>query len=335
MKKTVVCQLALGYTRVSGYTLYDHESMAFEETTPRDVKYLIKSGVVNGLILDKEGNILPDEKGFNCKNLIVKSGVGNYRLLYPVSGMVNHGMYALTKVADTDDGLVYEVVSHQCARLPITESKLRALYQLGCLCGCWIKEGSGMIEFAKGVEFVDMTSEAIKARQAQEEGAVNGSGASGNDVGFGQQEDGSIANPNSPFADGESDFVGDYPNGYIPDAEDGDGEQLEDAVTDEGDPEAEAEAEALGIFDSDAEIEEFINGMQGQGETTEEEAPITSGDLSVFDEMHDVAEQDTEDPTEDDSGEDAETEGTDGDQTTQTTETTDSKKKHGKKGKKK
>ena len=164
MRKTVVCQLALGMTRVSGYTLYDHESMAFEETTPRDVKALIRQGVVNGLVLDKENNIQLDEAGFNCKNLLVKSGVGNYRPMKPCSGLASRGTYALTKVADTDDGLVYEVVSHMCARIPVTEQKIRALYQLGCLYGCWIDEKTGMIEFAKGVEMVDMTSEAIQER---------------------------------------------------------------------------------------------------------------------------------------------------------------------------
>ena len=164
MRKTVVCQLALGMTRVSGYTLYDHESMAFEETTPRDVKALIRQGVVNGLVLDKENNIQLDEAGFNCKNLLVKSGVGNYRPMKPCSGLASRGTYALTKVADTDDGMVYEVVSHMCARIPVTEQKIRALYHLGCLYGCWIDEKTNMIEFAKGVEMVDMTSEAIQER---------------------------------------------------------------------------------------------------------------------------------------------------------------------------
>ena len=180
VRKTVVCQLALGRTRVSGYTLYDHDSMAFEETTPRDVKRLIKDGVVNGLRLDKQGEILLDEKGFNCKNLLVKSGVGNYRPLVPSVGMLGHGMFALTKVACTDEGLVYEIVSNECARLPITEQKLRALYSIGCLCGCWINDASGMIEFANGVEMIDMTTEAIQERQCMEakmrEEAENGSG---------------------------------------------------------------------------------------------------------------------------------------------------------------
>lgn len=189
MQKTVVCQLALGRTRVSGYTLYDHDSMAFEETTPRDVKRLIKEGVVNGLRLNKQGEILLDEKGFNCKNLLVKSGVGNYRPLVPSVDMLGHGMFALTKVACTDDGLVYEIVSNECARLPITEQKLRALYSVGCLCGCWINDDTGMIEFAKGVEMLDMTTEAIQERQRLEAKMKEEERCGSDDVSFGTSAD--------------------------------------------------------------------------------------------------------------------------------------------------
>lgn len=51
MKKTVVCQMALGRTRVSGYTLYNPDSLAFEEFTPLEVKRLIRTEGVNGLVL--------------------------------------------------------------------------------------------------------------------------------------------------------------------------------------------------------------------------------------------------------------------------------------------
>lgn len=162
MKKTVTCQLALGMTRVSGYTLYDHESMSFEETTPREVKRLIREGAVNGLILDETDEIQLDEEGFNCKNILVKSGVGNYRSLK--SGILAGGSswYALTKVADTDDGLIYEVVNNLCARLPLEERMIKSLYNLGSLVGCWVNNDTGMITFATGVEFVDMTTAHLK-----------------------------------------------------------------------------------------------------------------------------------------------------------------------------
>ena len=78
MKKTVVCQMALGRTRVSGYTLYNPDSLAFEEFTPLEVKRLIRTEGVNGLVLTKAGEIELDEEGFNQRNLPVKSGVGKF-----------------------------------------------------------------------------------------------------------------------------------------------------------------------------------------------------------------------------------------------------------------
>lgn len=168
--KTLVCQLNLGRTRVAGYTLYDHETMAFEEITPRDVKYLIKEKQVNGLKLNKDEEIELDLEGFNAFNIPVKSGVGNYTLLKPAKGIANYEMYSLTKVFDTDeDGLVYEVVSTRCARLPMYESKIRDLYAHKCVIGLWIDE-RGMIRFADGVDFEDLTKEGL-AEKAEAQAA--------------------------------------------------------------------------------------------------------------------------------------------------------------------
>lgn len=107
MKKTVVCQMALGRTRVSCYTLYNPDSLAFEEFTPLEVKRLIRTEGVNGLVLTKAGEIELDEEGFNQRNLPVKSGVGKFRLLREGIDTAATPYYALTKVADTPDGLVY------------------------------------------------------------------------------------------------------------------------------------------------------------------------------------------------------------------------------------
>ena len=49
--KTVICRLDLGYTRIAGYLLYDSITQEFVETTPREVKELIKKDMVNGLKL--------------------------------------------------------------------------------------------------------------------------------------------------------------------------------------------------------------------------------------------------------------------------------------------
>ena len=62
--KTVICRLDLGYTRVAGYTLYDDVTEEFHETTPREVKELIRKNQVNGLKL-VDGGIVLMKKGFN------------------------------------------------------------------------------------------------------------------------------------------------------------------------------------------------------------------------------------------------------------------------------
>lgn len=77
--KTVACRIDLGYTRIAGYTLYDTESLEFQETTPKDVEKLIHGGKVNGLAFDGEGKVIPDMYGWNLGNIKIKSGVGNYR----------------------------------------------------------------------------------------------------------------------------------------------------------------------------------------------------------------------------------------------------------------
>lgn len=154
MKKTVVCQMALGRTRVSCYTLYNPDSLAFEEFTPLEVKRLIRTEGVNGLVLTKAGEIELDEEGFNQRNLPVKSGVGKFRLLREGIDTAATPYYALTKVADTPDGLVYELVNNISARLPVKEKLVRALYTLNKLSGCWINDATGMIRFADGVEFM-------------------------------------------------------------------------------------------------------------------------------------------------------------------------------------
>ena len=169
MKKTAVCQLALGQTRVNGYLLYAPESMAFEEHTPKETKQLIKAGEVNGLCLDNHGEIQLDEEDFRCHNLMVKSGVGNFRPLKSVDVIGNGNLFALTKVADTDRGRVYEIVSNLCARVPVTEAKVRALCQFGSLSGCWVDTDTDVLHFADGVEQIDLTTDTEAANYSRDE----------------------------------------------------------------------------------------------------------------------------------------------------------------------
>lgn len=162
-RRTVVCKLALGKTRISGYTLYNNSTMAFEETTPRVVKQMVKAGLVNGLALDADEEIVPDTSKYKMKSLFVKSGVGNYSSYFSSGGANSGFSYALTKVAETKEGRIYEVVTHECARLPFNEKAARSLCQLNVLNGCELLGDDEVITPCPGVEMVDMRNQVDMA----------------------------------------------------------------------------------------------------------------------------------------------------------------------------
>ena len=150
-KKYPVCRLDLGFTRVAGFCLYCEQSREFQETTPKDVKDLIKQGQVNGLKL-VNGEIELDTEGFNLNNLMVKSAVGKFRPLYSTDSMINC-MYTVVRVIETDKGRLYETISNKCARVKISEEKLKILMQIGYVAG--VKMVDGEIIICNGVTIQD------------------------------------------------------------------------------------------------------------------------------------------------------------------------------------
>lgn len=136
--KTVICRLDLGYTRVAGYTLYDDVTEEFHETTPREVKELIKKDQVNGLKI-VDGEIVLDTEGFNQRNLMIKSAVGKYRPLYDTDSLVTR-MYAVLDVVDCGGELMYEVITNYCGRKLMTEEFVRTLSSIGYVAGIKITD---------------------------------------------------------------------------------------------------------------------------------------------------------------------------------------------------
>ena len=136
--KTVICRLDLGYTRIAGYTLYDDLTEEFHETTPRDVKELIRKNQVNGLKLF-ENEIVIDTEGFNQRNLMIKSAVGKYRPLNATDSLVTR-MYAVLDVVDCGGELKYEVITNYCGRKLMTEEFIRTLNKMGYVAGAIITD---------------------------------------------------------------------------------------------------------------------------------------------------------------------------------------------------
>lgn len=131
--KTVICRLDLGYTRIAGYTLYDDITEEFYETTPREVKELIRKEGINGLKLENNEIVL-DEEGFNQKNLMIRSGVGKYRPLNSTDTLINR-MYAVVDAVDYGGEIRYEVITNYCGRKLMTEEFIRTLNTLGNVAG--------------------------------------------------------------------------------------------------------------------------------------------------------------------------------------------------------
>ena len=136
--KTVICRLDLGYTRIAGYTLYDDVTEEFHETTPREVKELIKKDQVNGLKLVNDEIVL-DVEGFNQRNLMIKTAVGKYRPLNDVDSLVTR-MYAILDVVDNGGELMYEVITNYCGRKLMTEEFIRTLNSIGYVAGAIITD---------------------------------------------------------------------------------------------------------------------------------------------------------------------------------------------------
>lgn len=127
--KYAVCILSLGYTRLAGITLYDSQTRAFEETTPREARNLINAGLVRGVKWEKDG-FVPDEN-FNMKNILVKTAVGKYRpLLNDLPGVQVNSTYMVVRVIETENEKWYEVVSNKCQRIKISESVLIGLNEI-------------------------------------------------------------------------------------------------------------------------------------------------------------------------------------------------------------
>lgn len=156
--KTIVCRIDLGYTRTAGYTLYDTDTMDFQETTPKEVWELVRVGKVNGLVLNTKEEIVPDLFGWNLGNIKIKSGVGNYRN-YDENTEKTGSVYSVVRVIDIEDvGRVYELISNKCARIIFTEKQLIELSKLAWIGGVFVNEDTGEVQLCNNVKIENHTN---------------------------------------------------------------------------------------------------------------------------------------------------------------------------------
>jgi hypothetical protein len=153
MSKFVTNRIDLGQ-RVAGFTCYESSTKEFLELTPKQAKNLIASAGIRGLRLENDEIVL-DQEGFNMKNLMVRSGIGNFHAMYPVDSMINT-MYSVVKVVRNTDGIFYEIVSNKAARTLISEERLKAIMAFTNVAGVYTDEHQA-VAICNGVEFEDLT----------------------------------------------------------------------------------------------------------------------------------------------------------------------------------
>lgn len=119
-----IIRLDLGTTRLGvGWTLFNTENKAFEETKPRDVKKLLLRKGVKGLTVDNLGDLTVDTDF--TEDLAAKSGVGNYRLC--VSGFnpsEKRQVFIVVSKQLSEFGDLYEVISQYYQHLIVDEDEL-------------------------------------------------------------------------------------------------------------------------------------------------------------------------------------------------------------------
>lgn len=119
-----IIRLDLGVTRLGvGWTLFNTENKAFEETKPRDVKKLLLRKGVKGLTVDNLGDLTVDTDF--TEDLAAKSGVGNYRLcLGGFNPKETRQVFIVVSKQLSEFGDLYEVISQYYQHLIVDEDEL-------------------------------------------------------------------------------------------------------------------------------------------------------------------------------------------------------------------
>ena len=119
-----IIRLDLGVTRLGvGWTLFNTENKAFEETKPRDIKKLLLRKGVRGLTVDNLGDLTVDTDF--TEDLAAKSGVGNYRLcLGGFNPKETRQVFIVVSKQISEFGDLYDVISQYYQHLIVDEDEL-------------------------------------------------------------------------------------------------------------------------------------------------------------------------------------------------------------------
>lgn len=141
--------------RTTGYIFYNAESKEFVGMTAKQIKDSLSNGIrLYGLVLDTEGEIVPDKDGFHTANYLVRSGINTLVPLNDTDCVANT-FYVVVGAYKGKGETVYEVVSSRYARVEMPESKIKMLLEFGCIQGGVYFDGKGKLALCEGVQVVE------------------------------------------------------------------------------------------------------------------------------------------------------------------------------------
>lgn len=157
-------------TRETGWTLWTGNQVM--EMTSKQIKDTIAKGSkVCGLTIGSDGELVRDEEGFYCTNIMEHRHCGNY------SPMVEGGMANLFYICigshEENGEMVYDCISTRFEQLKIAEPEMKAYLKIGVV-SAGVKEVDGKLVVAdleykkpETVELKETTKEAEKPAVAE------------------------------------------------------------------------------------------------------------------------------------------------------------------------
>lgn len=155
-KFTVNYVEALGTRRI-GWQLWDGHQM--QGMTDVQIRNLVRDGgVVNGLVVTDEGQVVPDRDWCHADGeastvILEKSGINTFNPLDPDANLMAAKSFMLIKVVRNGKESVYHFLTNRWQIETMTEDKVRAVLTLMPLGGVWL-DGKRLIVH-QGVEIVD------------------------------------------------------------------------------------------------------------------------------------------------------------------------------------
>ena len=158
MCKAIINRVDLG-KRVVGYELYSYDSEEILGLTVSQIKTLVESGEkVLGVRFEGKELLLD---GVHTKNIMVKTGIGNFRPLVPDENMAATVIYTVLTY-DAKQGL-YETINSRFGRRWVSEDTLRIYLGFTCVNGITL-EGD-KVKLCEGVKVTGAKQEAPKDKQ--------------------------------------------------------------------------------------------------------------------------------------------------------------------------